>query len=140
MPRPWPHVARTSSHHRATKPRCCQSSRPGAGPDRGLDARGELPAVCVAVNVLNGLEQLERFGERPLERVAAHDRAKRTTGSQTSDLLEHGFGALGFATREDDDAATVERRLHDVAGAVGKRADRDVLCLVDLARSSDSAR
>src|SRR5712671_2770415 len=92
------------------------------------------PLLRAAVDLLHLLQQLDRVGQRPLEAVAAHDRAERAAGGDALDLRQHLLGALGLAAGEDDDAAAAERTLHHVLHAVGQRGDRDLLRLVHLLR------
>jgi len=51
-----------------------------------------------------------------------------------ADLVQHAGLVLGLAAREDHDAPPVEGALHHVAHALGQRADRDLVLLVDLLR------
>src|SRR5262249_4675338 len=79
-------------------------------------------------------EEGERLIARPLERVSPDDGTEAAPVADGADLVEDRGGLLRLTAREDDDAPPVERALHDVADALGERADRDALLLVDLLR------
>src|SRR6185312_8237038 len=76
----------------------------------------------------------ERFLPRPLEGVAAHDRAERAALRDLADFAEHLVRALGLAAREDDDALAVECTLHAMLHAVAEGLRRDAVLLEDLLR------
>src|SRR5712691_10125030 len=48
------------------------------------------------------VEHVERLLARPLEGVAAYDRAIGATVAQAADLVEQAFEVLGLAAREHD--------------------------------------
>ena len=73
------------------------------------------------------MQELDCIGVGTLEGVAADDGAVAAALGDLADLFEEGIGALGRATREDDDALTVERGLHDMLNALRQRPDGNVL-------------
>src|SRR5215470_4502684 len=79
-------------------------------------------------------EELQRFRLLPLKRVASDDRAEAAAIADGANLVEDLLVLGGGAARENDDAAAVERRLHDVPHALGERADRHLRRFVDLLR------
>src|SRR5947209_16421386 len=86
------------------------------------------------VDVHHAAQELDGLVARPLEGVAAHDRAERAAVAQAADLGEDLVGALGLAAGEDDDPLAVEAALHDVSGAVGEGLPRDRVLLEHLLR------
>src|SRR6266568_7243123 len=113
------------------RPRATARARVGRAPPG--HAR-ERPLRSARVDLHHVGEELERLRLRPLEGVAAHDRAERAALAESADLLEHGVGALRLAAGEDDDPLSVERRLDDVAHPLRQARARDLLILVDLLR------
>src|SRR5262249_1927786 len=79
-------------------------------------------------------EELQRLWLLPLERVASDDRAEAAAIADGADLVEDLLVLGGGAARENDGAAAVEGRLHDVPDALGERADRHLRRFVDLFR------
>src|SRR3954471_24399278 len=93
------------------------------------------PALVLAlVDADDLVEHLERLVARPLERVAADDRAIAAAVADGAHLVHDAVLVLRLAAREDDDAPAVEAGLYDVAVARGGAADVDLLRLVDLLR------
>src|SRR5919108_2880169 len=80
----------------------------------------------------HGAEELQRVGLLSLERVAPDDRPEPAAVADGADLIEDLVILRRGAAGEDDDAPAVERRLHDVAHALGQSPDRHLRGLVDF--------
>src|SRR5258708_16999446 len=94
------------------------------------DAAGILVLAFVDADDL--IEHLERLVARPLEGVAADNRAVAAAVADGAHLVHDAILVLRLAAREDDDAAAVEAGLHDMAIARGGAGDVDLLRLVNL--------
>src|SRR5205823_9748073 len=91
-------------------------------------------SVFALIGLDDAVQHVERFRLRPLERVAADDRAVAAAIVDRAHLVEHAVEVLRLAAREDDDPATVEGRLHDMLDPRRRGRDVDLLRLVDLLR------
>src|SRR4030095_12186444 len=84
------------------------------------------------VDPQDGAEDLQGVRLLALEGVAADDRAEAPAVPNGADLLAHLLIADRRPAREDNHAASVEGRLHDVADALGQRPHRHAFLLVHL--------
>src|SRR5258706_11341356 len=93
--------------------------RPGclAQPSSRSDKTADSALELALVDLQDGVEHLQGIGARPLEGVAADDRAGGAAIAQSADLVVKTIEILGLAAREHDQALAVEARLHDVLDA-----------------------
>src|SRR5947208_6585809 len=78
------------------------------------------------VNPHNRVQEAQGMLARPLERVAANDRAEAAAVANGPRFIEHGLiVSLHGASRKDDDAPPVERALDYVADALGQAVEGD---------------
>src|SRR5258707_9694114 len=97
----------------------------------------ETPAPILVLALVDPddlVEHLERLVARPLEGVAADDRAVAAAVADGAHLVHDAILVLRLAAREDDDAAAVESGLHNMAIARGGAGYVDLLRLVNLLR------
>ena len=109
---------------------------------RGGDGQPIPATVSVAsVFALVDFDDLVEHGQglllRPLEGVAADDRAVAAAVADRAHLGEDAVEVLGLAARKDDDAPAVKGGLHDMADACGGSGDVDLLLLVDRLRRGE---
>src|SRR6185437_14409068 len=88
------------------------------------------------MNCDHAVEQLERFVMRSLERVAADDRAVAAATMDASHLSKHRRIITRRTAREDHEAPTIERRLHDMFNAAGQVAVARAIRIAGLASGS----
>src|SRR5262249_30223402 len=114
----------------------CAESIPGPGPRIDVTKGREMIAVdgmsvLTFIDLDDAGEHVERFRLRPLEGVAADDRAVGATGVNGPDFVEHAVESLRLTAGEDHDAAAVEGRLHHMLDARRRRRDVDALFFID---------
>src|SRR3954471_12761479 len=86
----------------------------------------------IEIDLHKAVEQRQRILTRPLEAVAADDRAVAAAIADRAGVVENGILVLMRTAREHHDSAAVEARLHDVAYPLRQGADRDLALLIDL--------
>src|SRR5262245_14165333 len=94
----------TASRTATASRRTMRGSASCAKARKNAATMGRAPLLRLPVDLLDRLQQLDGVRHRPLERVAAHDRAERAAVGDALDLGEHLVGALRLAAGEDHDA------------------------------------
>ena len=86
------------------------------------------------VNPHHRVQELVRVFFAALKGVPTDNRPKPTAVADRADFIEEFFVTFGRAAREDDNPFIIERALHDVADAFGRRLNGHVMFLIRLLR------